>query len=289
MRYAVVDIGSNTVKVNIFTSDMSEVFYRTRTLGLITYTNNNVMSDTGIALLIDTIAEYKQLITENAADEAVYIATASLRNLDNQSKILTAVYNATGVNIEVLSGHDEARYSFEGLRYRHEISTGLMIDMGGGSTEIIGFRDGKLGDVISLPIGCLKLYNAYVSDILPTADEITSINSYVDTVTSDIPWLADYGDTVYLIGGTARALESFGKLTTYDDFPALLLRIGTDRDLINEKTPSRLTTIIPGLTAYCRLLHRMNTRAVVVTQTSIREGWVRGREDTRFSDSYMSL
>jgi len=280
MRYAVVDIGSNTVKVNVYTSDisvMSGVFHTSRFLGLITYINDNVMADTGIALLIDTINEYKQLIIENAADESVYIATASLRNLDNQAEILNAVYNAAGVNIEILSGHDEARYSFEGLRYRHEISTGLMIDMGGGSTEIIGFRDGKLGDVISLPIGCLKLYNTFVSDILPTADEISSINSYIDTVISDIPWLADYGDTVYLIGGTARALELFGKLTTYDDFPALLERIGSDIDLINEKIPSRLTTIIPGLTAYCRLLRRMGTRTVVITQTNICEGITRVR------------
>ena len=280
MRYAVVDIGSNTVKVNVYASDisvMSGVFHTSRFLGLITYINDNVMADTGIALLIDTINEYKQLIIENAADESVYTATASLRNLDNQAEILNAVYNATGVNIEILSGHDEARYSFEGLRYRHEISTGLMIDMGGGSTEIIGFRDGKLGDVISLPIGCLKLYNAFVSDILPTADEISSINSYIDTVISDIPWLADYGDTVYLIGGTARALELFGKLTTYDDFPALLERIGSDIDLINEKIPSRLTTIIPGLTAYCRLLRRMGTRTVVITQTNICEGITRVR------------
>ena len=277
MKYTVVDIGSNTVKIQIFNADMSQVYYNSLPVGLISYIKNNVMTDAGTELLIRVLKQYTEIAADYSTDEIYYIATASLRDIANQTELLDTVFTQTGIKIEIISGYDEAKYSFGGLQYSvgdSLKSSGYMIDMGGGSTEILGFRDGQLRDTVSLRLGCLRLYNAFVSGILPTSVEIEKIFNYTDTVTPDIPWISDYGNTVYLIGGTARSLELFGKLDKYADLTDTLERIGNDYELINRVTPDRLTTLIPGLAAYCRLLKRMGIDDIRVTQAGIREGYM---------------
>lgn len=277
MKHAVVDIGSNTVKMNIYNADMTQVLYQSLPVGLINYVSDRIMSDIGIAKLIEVLAEYKQIARENHTDKIFYIATASLRNIDNQSEVLDILNKHHGINIEIISGDDEARYSYEGLKFYNklEMATGIMIDMGGGSTEVVGFRDGKIGDIISLPFGCLMLYKKFVSGTLPTGTEIEDISKYIDTVTSAITWLGDYGDTVYLVGGTARSILKFDNaLSNYVDITKLLNKIRSDLDLITDTIPDRINVIIPGIAAYCRLLYHMNTNNIVITQAGIREGYM---------------
>lgn len=277
MRYAVVDIGSNTVKINIFESDMSQVLYKSLPVGLISYIEHSIMTDAGIDKLIDTLREYKQIAEDNNVSEIYYIATASLRNINNQVALLDTVHVNTGIDIEIISSDDEAQYSFEGLKYftGKQLSTGIMIDMGGGSTEILGFRDSKVCDIVSLPFGCLKLYTMFISGTLPDTAEINRIYDYVDKTLSDISWLPDYGNTVYLIGGTARSLEQFHlKINNYSDMLELLHQISNNLSLIQSTVPDRVTTIIPGLAAYCRIIYhkKPNQQHVVITQTGLREG-----------------
>ena len=277
MKYAVIDIGSNTVKIHIFNADMSQTYYNTLPVGLISYIKNNVMTETGVELLISILKQYTAAATAYAADKTFHIATASLRGIANQAEVLDTVFTRTGIEIEIISGYDEAKYSFEGLKYSvgtFLAKSGFMIDMGGGSTEILGFHDGQLGNTVSLRLGCLRLYNDFVSGVLPVPAEIEKIYNYVDAVVSDIPWIADYGDTVYLIGGTARSLELFGKLNKYADLTDILMRIGNDCELIKRTVPDRLKTLIPGLAAYCQLLKRMGTDNIAVTQAGIREGYM---------------
>jgi Exopolyphosphatase len=270
MRYAVIDIGSNTVKIHIFNADMSQVHYTALPVGLISYVKDNVMTDEGTNKLIHVLNQYKSIAAAHQTDEIYYIATASLRGIDNQDSVLDTIFNQTGIKIEIISGYNEALYSFEGLKYGMGSAlaqSGFMIDMGGGSTEILGFRDGKLCDTVSLPMGCLKLFNMF-------ANETTKIYNHVDELLSDVPWISDYGDTVYLIGGTARSLALYGKLNKYADLTEMLDRIGNDFELIKKVTPDRANTLIPGLIAYCRLLQRMKTDNIVVTQVGIRDGYM---------------
>lgn len=269
MKNAIVDIGSNTIKIDIY-DGISSIFNKTLPIGLIKYIENGIMTDDGITELIATLDTFRLITEAFNCDRKYYIATASLRNIKNQADVIDIVYQRMGIAIEIISGHDEAQYSYEGLRYNigSDIHTGIMIDMGGGSTEILGFRDGKVCDVISLPFGCLKLYLNFNSDIRRADD-------YIDSLVSDINWLKNYGDTVYLIGGTARSLNLFGEIiNNIDDLINLLGKIKDDTELIKSVVPDRLTTIVPGLAAYCRLLYHMGIRSVVVTQASVRDGYI---------------
>lgn len=269
MKNAIIDIGSNTIKIDIY-DGVSLIFNKSLPVGLIQYIKNGIMTDDGIAELINTLDTFRLIAETFNCGEKYYIATASLRNIKNQADVLDIVYQRMKIAIEIISEYDEAQYSYEGLRYNigSDIHTGIMIDMGGGSTEILGFRDGKVGDVISLPFGCLKLYLRFNGDI-------QRADAYIDSLVSDINWLKNYGDTVYLIGGTARSLNLFGEIiNNIDDLINLLNKIKNDTELIESVVPDRLTTIVPGLAAYCRLLYHMGIRNVVITQASVRDGYI---------------
>lgn len=277
MSYAVVDIGSNTVKINEFNADMLLGLNKSKPVGLINYVTNQKMSESGINALIEILNEYKSLADTNNINEVFYIATASLRGITNQSEVLSAVQKETGIDIEIISSGDEALYSFEGLKHNlgTNVSSGVMIDMGGGSTEIVGFRNGEIENLVSLPFGCLSLYKNFVSDILPTGIEIESINHYIDSEIYNHSWLKSYNDNAYLIGGTARAFENLTiSITKYDDLIELFDKVKSDINLLNQVVPERLTTIIPGLTAFCRLLRYIGTHNITVTHAGIREGYL---------------
>ena len=86
------------------------------------------------------------------------IATASLRSVNNAIAVLEKIKSRTGCKPELISGDCEALLSLEGIKTAlGDVSAGIMADMGGGSTEIVGFIDGNAVHTVSVPIGCLSL------------------------------------------------------------------------------------------------------------------------------------
>ena len=244
------------------------------------------MNDEGIFKLIETLVEYKMLADNVKTDNIYFIATASLRIVENRDEIINIVKERAGIEIELITGENEALLSFEGLKYvlGEKLRSGIMLDMGGGSTEITGFIDGLPVRALSLNFGCLSLFKKFVSGILPEAYEINKIKKYIDKKTSDITWFSNYGDTVYLVGGTARAIaklhSEFYNIVSNDNAYYMkydemkLIAKEPDIETIVRVVPDRIHTIIPGLCAYLRLLKYMGTQNVIVTKSGLREGYI---------------
>ncbi|MCL2517408.1 MAG: hypothetical protein FWF15_02480 [Oscillospiraceae bacterium] len=292
MRNAVVDIGSNTVKMNVYDIEGVEchlILSESKTLGLLNYNIKHIMNDDGIFKLIDTLVEYRTL-AENVKTKNIYfIATASLRVVENREEIISIVKDRSGIEIELISGENEALLSFEGLKYGltgEKLRSGIMIDMGGGSTEIIGFVDGLAVRALSLNFGSLSLFRKFVGEIFPSGNEFVKIKKYINKKTSDINWFSNYGDTVYLVGGTARAI---GKLHAefyniavgssdnayymkYNEMKQIMKNY--DIETIVRVIPDRIHTVLPGLCALCRLLKLMGTQNVVIAKSGLREGYI---------------
>lgn len=297
MRYAVIDIGSNTVRMNIYDVDADNppVFRKILTeydnTGLLNYVNHRVLSDDGIFRLIEVLSNFKNIAENIMCDKSFYFATASLRNIDNKKDVLSPVRDL-GIEIEMISGESEALLSFEGLKlsFGDKIKSGFMVDMGGGSMELLGFVDGLAVRALSVPFGCLSLYNKYVSAILPLKDELHSIKSYVDRRIAEIRWLKNYGDTAYLVGGTARAIGRLHSLLFHDNANETVCSMTYDElkevfEFISQSgednikalvriVPDRLHTFIPGIYLFIRVLKFAETKSIVISPTGIREGYL---------------
>jgi len=143
MRLGVLDVGSNTVHLQImdahhgsaplaFQSFKEEI----RLAEFLTEDNN--LSSEGIETLLHTLNRLKNEAKDIQLDDMLAFATSAIREAGNSEDVLAAVHKETGIDLEVLSGKDEARFTFLAVRRWVGWSAGdvVLLDIGGGSLEI---------------------------------------------------------------------------------------------------------------------------------------------------------
>ncbi len=292
--YGVIDIGSNTIRLSFYRiadGKIDPMMNKKEVAGLASYVKkNNKMSTEGINKLVSILEEYKKIVQKVDTREMFVFATASVRNVDNEKEVLEKVEQRTGIHIRVLSGEDEGRLGYLGAMQCADIDDGLLVDIGGGSTELVFYNDRKVIASSSMPIGSLNLYNRFVNDILPTRKEVKIIKDAALEEISKIyqPDLKYYAESVCGIGGTARTVckihnEMF-------DMPEsnMLFKSGFTRQVIktladNKKemvkmilhvAPERIHTIIPGTIILGAVARYFESETVAISRYGVREGYI---------------
>ena len=162
MKCGIVDVGSNTIRLSIYHWE-GETFKRLMNkkemAGLAGYIKNGVLSDSGILVACRVLASFKTLLDNFGIGELHVFGTASLRNIVNTEEALDTIRAVTGLHVDVLTGAEEAAYSFRGATVGGGApGCGLLADIGGGSTELVSYRDGQITSGCSLPMGSLSLF-----------------------------------------------------------------------------------------------------------------------------------
>ena len=196
-KYAVIDIGSNSVRL-MFVAD-GKVLYKTLQTtrlgeGLAEKPLLKPEAIERSALAVSTF--YKKAI-EEGAEQVLCFATAAVRTAENRQLFLDSVYALCGLTIDVISGEEEAEIGILGALGNHD---GGVIDIGGASTEIVVKKEGALIYKKSVNIGVVRLKDMCGRDkvaLEKVADEASK--QY-----GEIP----IGDTIYAIGGTATTLAA---------------------------------------------------------------------------------
>ena len=188
MTYGVIDVGSNTIRLCIYDvdgDDITSLFNNKTTAGLIGYVNDGELSKKGIKRACDVIGAYKRMAESAQVSELFVFATASLRNISNSEEAVSEIKKQTGLDVDVLSGYEEAVLDFEGAANAMHLDEGILVDIGGGSTEILIFRDGRIKDAVSLNVGSLSMYRTYVSRLFPKGSERKAIKRKVEAELKD--------------------------------------------------------------------------------------------------------
>ena len=297
MRISIIDIGSNTVKSAIYDvlDDMQFqcIHRKTVYLGLLSYIENNNLTQRGIEALSDAITTLKNVAASLKCDKTFAFATAAIRMSENNACVIARVFEKTGVTIDLIDGDMEAKLTYESAAQStaNMKERGICVDLGGGSCEIIYFEDQKIKDLVSLPLGTLLLYEKFVSNIIPTKSEYESIKAYVSSE------LKEYGrlfkcENIYLIGGSARAavktLRSAKGIdptlpcvipTQYmNEFALDLLDLKKDaKRILMKEVPERAHTLMAGFALFSVLADKCRASAITVTDASVRDGYLKER------------
>ena len=145
--YSVIDIGSNTIRLVVYRVDsegITAILNNKYTAGLAAYIGKDgALSDEGIERLVDVMGKFRDAVELLPGCEVFPFATASLRNVTNREEILRRVKEATGFDIRVLSGYEEAMLDYHGAVRSMPGEEGLLVDVGGGSTELVFFKGGR--------------------------------------------------------------------------------------------------------------------------------------------------
>ena len=292
MLYGIVDIGSNTVKLNVYRCNENElkiVFSKKENLGLVFYINRGNLTNKGIEKLVNVLKKMKNDLDYLKINSYSFFSTAGLRNIDNSAEVTEIINNRVKIEIDVLSGEEEGELSFCGSVSVMKNYNGILIDLGGGSVEIVLFKDKKIMEKYSIPVGSLKMYNDYVSAMIPTENECNLIKEKIYSELErvkfknqeKIPFMCG-------VGGSIRTIEKIlidinlqkNKSDLID--VRLLKELKIELSHNNKETfnkilhvkPSRIHTIVPALLILESITSYFGCEEIQISKFSVREGYL---------------
>jgi len=286
MNYAVVDTGSNTIRMSLYKYEsncLCELFTEAVFANLAGHIIDNSLTDEGIDVCCEAILYHKEKAKEFCAVFYVF-ATAAIRNAKNCDEIVKKVKEKTNVDLQILSGADEGELSFLGAFDDFPVADGIMADVGGGSSEVILFKEGKAQAIQSVPLGSLKAYKNFVSGEIPTREEAECIKEEIRKELDKNPSFKNVkSESLCLVGGGLRAASKLTKLVlkqdnlSVDGVDTMLEAFCGDKECIElfEKViPKRKLTITPGLAIYSAIGEYFGADKIYISDKGIKEGYV---------------
>ena len=288
MRFAVIDIGSNTVKLNIYRThgkkfDETDSF--TERAALASYKLTGSLSDDGVSALISVIRSFSAVCGKKRVKRVFPYATQSLRGISNTEAVLDRVKNETGYDIEIIPGEEEARLGFKS--FISEFGTdcsGVLADMGGGSTELTVFDGDSISYSHSLPFGSLSLAKETGTGVIPDEAALGRIRKTVRDHMEKAGF-SSKRDTLYATGGTAsgalKLCREYGiggkNSVSVSDLKKLLDRAMKDpaayERRIKELMPERYDSVFTGIAAYITICESAAVNTFVRSKTTCRYGY----------------
>lgn len=294
MIYGIADVGSNTVRLSIYKCEGGEIrllMNRKVMAGLAGYVRHGALTPEGIEVACQTLQGYRSLMDNLELPDLRVFATASLRNISNTEEAVGAVMAATGLKVDVLSGREEAELSFRGAIQNAGLYTGLLVDLGGGSTELVSYRSRAIQTACSLSVGSLSLFSKYVSKLHPTKEERRAIRRAVEEQLEQFVPQHPPARHICGVGGTVRAAckvanamfdrPAGDRSLDRDELKEMLQRLkkpGRDElRLLLKTVPDRIHTIIPGLLALDTIAKAYGAQTITASACGVREGYLLAR------------
>jgi exopolyphosphatase/guanosine-5'-triphosphate,3'-diphosphate pyrophosphatase len=210
MRCACVDIGTNTTRLLVVerTDDGLREVVAVRRFARLKTASDGAIPAATIARVADLVAAHVALARDHGADRVRAVATAAIRHAPNGHELCRAVQRAAGVEVDVLSGEEEAALAFAGaLATFDEPPEGVIgvVDIGGGSSELVtGTASEGVGWFASLAVGSGVLTDRHVRSDPPALDELAAVRAEVEAALAGVDPATP--SSLLAVGGSATSL-----------------------------------------------------------------------------------
>jgi len=224
MIIASIDIGTNTVLLLIAEVDETSFKitpllneYKMPRIGMGLKPNENIPEDR-VEKLFSVLSEYQLIISKYNVSDIIVTATNALRIAANSTEIVERINKQLSWNVNIISGKTEAEFAFLGaVPVSMRNTNNLVIDIGGGSTELILGKDNSIEYSKSFHIGSVSATENYLKHSPPFDKELSELQLYLQTIFAEIKdRLAP--DVTYSIAGTPTTLFCMvNGIKKYDD------------------------------------------------------------------------
>ncbi|PFG13941.1 Ppx/GppA family phosphatase [Bacillus sp. es.036] len=210
--YAVIDMGSNTIRLVIYKlnsfGELQEEQNLKVTARLRSYLEEDLtINPEGLNVILTTLQHFQTVTRSYDLKRINLIATAAVRQAKNRSTIMRLIENETDFKVNILSEKEEAYYGYLSVIQSTNLQDGYTIDIGGGSTEITYLEDRQMKHYHSFPFGALTLQKEFIHSEKPTTKELGKLRNFLTEQFKTIPWINKRGLRVAGIGGSARNLS----------------------------------------------------------------------------------
>lgn len=214
-RTAVADLGSNSFRLVVFTDVPGSWWKRTDELydavrigaGM---RGSGALQPDAIDRALHTLEHYAHFCraTHLGAGDVHAVATSAVRDAANRAEFLAAAEGITGLSITVLSREEEARFGYLAAVNSTTLADGAVLDLGGGSMQLVGVRGRQAEHLASWPLGAVRMTERFLADGEPRKKQLKALRSHVRAELASAPWLDACGDRLVGIGGTVRNLAA---------------------------------------------------------------------------------
>lgn len=301
MRVATIDIGTNTTLLLVAEVDSGGNLVPIAERATITRLGEGVdrhrrLAPEAIARTTACLDEFASLVSASRVDRVAVVGTSAMRDAAGSETLRSHVRSALGLDVQVLSGDEEARLTFRGalsgLALRNQPNEIAVVDIGGGSTEVVigrmAARVPALRFAESFDIGSVRLTERFVSHDPPSAAELDAVKRFAVETFRGVPPL-ESDATAVGVAGTVTTLaavalgivpydgaRSHGSVLKFDDLRAVadrLARLDLDsRRRVPGMEPKRADVIVAGAVVALTLLEHWNASALVVSDRGVRWG-----------------
>lgn len=294
MRLGVLDVGSNTVHLQVVDTHPGArpipTFNYKEELRLTEFLQaDNTINDEGIQTLRALI---KKAVTQAEivkVQELLPFATSALREADNGSAIISDINKDFNIDLQVLSGEEEAKLTFLAARRWFGWSSGrlLVIDIGGGSLEIAVGVDEAPEVAVSLPLGAARLTQNFLIGDPFTEKSIRNLRDHIEEqLDSILPALVHHQDTDRAIA-TSKTLRTLARLSgDWFDGNGKQIKIDSIRKICNRLSDmkfderarlpgvsgNRARQIVAGAYVTESVMRNLDLRELEVCPWALREG-----------------
>lgn len=284
MRLAAIDIGSNAARLLITdvikTPQQKEDFVKLSLVRVPLRLGFDVFDTGAISQekkerFIKTIQSYQLLLDVYQVDHYISAATSAMRDATNAAEILAEVKQRTGISIEVITGQQEASYIYENhfAEGLNKDETYLYVDVGGGSTELTFFSDGKMVAKESFNIGTIRMLKNQVEE-----KHWTQMKKFIKEIASGMHHITVIGS-----GGNINKVFSLSKKKEgkplnlellrnyYKEFSSLTL---AERMAFYHFREDRADVIVPALLIYINVMRWADADEIYVPKIGLADGLI---------------
>lgn len=297
-RYAAIDIGSNSIRMEaaeVIPGQPARVLASDREvtrLGESVFRTGSV-SEEAIRSTCVVLVRMAELYRKLDVVGVRAVATSAIRDSANQREFLTRAAEAVGAPVEIISGREEARLIHLGVAcsWPQPGKRVLILDIGGGSAEIIASEDGRLLEAYSKPLGAVRLRENFLKTDPPSPRQLHQMHEYIrgklDTAARRLGHTG--WDRAIATSATASAVASVvarAPRTKRDGIDRLRMSTAQVRQLYRRLTvlalpsrrkitgigPRRAEIIVPGVAVLLEFLQKFHLPAVYYSRAGVRDG-----------------
>ena len=301
MRLGVLDVGSNTIHLQVMDAHPGArpapaTNFKVE-LRLTEYLDDSgSISKEGIAQLHDAISHAIKHANQNKTDEILAFATSAVRDAKNSSQIIAEINQRHQIDLQILTGDEEARMTFLAARRWLGWSAGklLVIDIGGGSLEIASGVDENPEATISLPLGAARLTRDFLTGDPYNSKDAKFLEEYVLTKLEDeLPSILRVHDANHFVA-TSKTFRTLARLSghMFNENPkylesanlkAMISKLAEMTNASRSELPgvsnSRAQQIVAGAIVARSVMATLDIDKVEICPWALREGIVLRRLD----------
>ncbi|MDR3600606.1 MAG: exopolyphosphatase [Desulfosporosinus sp.] len=293
----VIDIGSNSMRLMLVEIGKKNYFRildeakETVRLGM-DMTIDGGLDPIRMEKALSALTSFQSLCEGLGRCNIFPVATEAVRRASNQKEFLDMVKATLNMEIRVLSGAEEAYYDYFGVINSLDFANGLIMDIGGSSTELIWVKNKSKKEAISLPFGALTISNQFNLTEKMNSDTEKELNKYLASQFKKVTWLEGVKDLPLIgVGGTVRNIGRISRKTVnypidrshnyqmessevFDIYDSIKYKNAEQRRKIKGLSKERSDMFIGAFSVATALLTFCNNRQLIVSGSGLREGLI---------------